>query len=44
VDEAVITRGEVVELLFIVNGIFTVLQRFELMLGGENGEEEADEG
>jgi hypothetical protein len=39
VDEELITRGEIVELLFIVSGIGQSLTRIEGLLRGENGEE-----
>jgi hypothetical protein len=45
VDEEVITRGEVVELLFIVSGIGQSLTRIEGLFRGDDGEEEeGDEG
>jgi hypothetical protein len=40
----VITREEVVALLFNVSDIARALDRIEGLLGGEDGEEEADEG
>jgi hypothetical protein len=44
VDENVIHREEVVGLLFGVSEIAYSLRRIEILLGGEDGEEEADEG
>jgi hypothetical protein len=43
-DEAVIERAEVVALLFNVSDIAVALTRIERLLGGDDGEEEADEG
>jgi hypothetical protein len=40
----VITREEVVALLFKVSDIAASLERIEELLRGEDGEEEADEG
>ena len=42
VDEPVIERAEVVALLFNVSDIVTSLRRIELLLGEDDGEEEAD--
>jgi hypothetical protein len=44
VDDAVIEREEVIELLFNVSDIVQSLHRIETLLGGDDGEEEADEG
>jgi hypothetical protein len=38
-----IERDEIVALLFTVNDISVTLTRIERLLGGEDGEEEADE-
>jgi hypothetical protein len=44
-DEELISRGEIVALLFGVSDIAKSLRRIEILLGGdEDGEEEADEG
>jgi hypothetical protein len=43
-DEAVIERAEVVAPLFNVSDIAVALTRIERLLGGDDGEEEADEG
>jgi hypothetical protein len=40
----VIARDEVVALLFNVSDIAQSLRWIEILLGGENGEEEVDEG
>lgn len=42
IDERFITRDEVVALLFNVSDIAASLSRIEELLGGDNGEEEAD--
>jgi hypothetical protein len=44
VPEPVIERDEVVALLFNVSDIAVTLTRIERLLGGDDGEEEADEG
>jgi hypothetical protein len=44
VDEPLIERAEVVALLFNVSDIAVMLARIERLLGGDYGEEEADEG
>ena len=44
VAEPVIERDEVVALLFNVGDIALALERIERLLGGDGGEEEADEG
>lgn len=43
VDQPVIERDEVVALLFNVSDIARVLDRIEILLGGDGGEEETDE-
>jgi hypothetical protein len=43
-DEAVISRDEVVALLFNVSDIAASLKWIETVIGGDDGEEEADEG
>jgi hypothetical protein len=43
-DDDVITRDEVVALLFNVSDMARSLSRIEALLGGEDGEEEADKG
>jgi hypothetical protein len=42
--ERLIERAEVVALLFNVSDIAVTLAKIERLLGGDNGEEEADEG
>ena len=42
--DAIIERTEVVALLFNVSDIAVTLTNIERLLGGDNGEEEADEG
>ncbi|HEY7399216.1 MAG TPA: hypothetical protein VH538_12990 [Gaiellaceae bacterium] len=44
VPETLIERSEVVALLFNVSDIATILARFEGLLEGDDGEEEADGG
>jgi hypothetical protein len=44
VPEPVIERDEVVALLFNVSDIVAALERIEYLLGGDDGQEEADEG
>jgi hypothetical protein len=44
VDEPLIERAEVVALLFNVSDIAPMLANIERLLGGDDGEEEADEG
>jgi hypothetical protein len=44
VDEDLISREEIVALLFKVNDIAASLDRIETLLGDDDGEEEADEG
>jgi hypothetical protein len=44
VDETVIERDEVVALLFNVSDIAVAVTSIERLLGGDDGEEEADEG
>jgi hypothetical protein len=44
IDEDLITRDEVVALLFNVSDIAASLSHFEELLGGDDGEEEVDEG
>jgi hypothetical protein len=44
VPEALIARAEVVALLFNVSDIAVALTNIERLLGGDDGEEEADEG
>jgi hypothetical protein len=44
VDEPLIERAEIVALLFNVSDIAVMLARIERLLGGDDGEEEADEG
>lgn len=44
VPDPVIEREEVVALLFNVSGVARSLERIELLLGGDDGEEETDEG
>jgi hypothetical protein len=44
INEDVISRDEVVALLFNVSDIARSLARIEKLLGGNDGEEEADEG
>jgi hypothetical protein len=44
IDEDVISRDEVVALPFTVSDIAGSLTRIEILLGGGDGEEEADEG
>jgi hypothetical protein len=44
VTEPVIERSEVVALLFNVSDIAVALFRILATIGGDNGEEEADEG
>jgi hypothetical protein len=45
VDEEVISRDEVVALLFNVSDVARSLERIEILMGGDDGEEEeADEG
>jgi hypothetical protein len=44
-DETVISRDEVVALLFNVSDVGRSLKRIEILMGGDDGEEaEADEG
>ena len=43
-DEPVIYREEVVALLFNVSDIADSLAKINTLLGGDDGEEEADEG
>jgi len=43
IDEELITRDEVVALLFNVSDIAASLSHVEELLGGDDGEEEADE-
>jgi hypothetical protein len=43
VDKRVISREETIALLFNVSDIARSLARIELLLGGEDGEEETDE-
>ena len=42
VDEELISRGELVQSLFSVSDIALSLKNIELLLGGEDGEEETD--
>jgi hypothetical protein len=42
--DSVIERSEVIALLFNVSDIAVTLTRIERLLGGDDGEEEADEG
>jgi hypothetical protein len=44
VDEPLIERAEVVALLFNVSDIVTAVTNIERLVGGDDGEEEADEG
>jgi len=44
VPDPVIEREEVVALLFNVSDVARSLERIELLLGGDDGEEETDEG
>ncbi len=44
IDEDTISREEVVALLFNASDIARSLARIESLLGGEDGEEEADPG
>jgi hypothetical protein len=44
VEEQIISRSEAVALLFRVSDIAETLIRIERLLGGDDGEEEADEG
>jgi hypothetical protein len=44
IDEDVITRDEVVALLFNVSDMAVSLAHIERLLGDDDGEEEADEG
>jgi hypothetical protein len=44
VSEPLIERAEVVALLFNVSDMAVVLTKIEQLLGGDDGEEEADEG
>ena len=44
VSEPLIERAEVVALLFNVSDIAVTLTKIERLLGGDDGEEEADEG
>ena len=43
VDEPVIYRQEIVALQFTLNDIARTLVRIERLLGGDDGDEEADE-
>ena len=43
-DEDLISQREVAALLFNVSDIAASLARIEILLGGDDGEEEADEG
>ena len=43
IDENVISREEVVALLFNVSDVARSLARIEALLGGDDGEEETDE-
>jgi hypothetical protein len=43
IDDTVINRGEAVGLLFNVSDIAQALARIEILLGGDDGEEETDE-
>ena len=43
-DEELVSQREVAALLFNVSDIAASLARIEILLGGEHGEEEADEG
>ena len=43
-EETLIAREEVVGLLFNVSDIAHSLARIEILLGGDDGEEEVDEG
>jgi hypothetical protein len=42
-DEDLISRAELVALLFRVSDIAESLDRIEILLGGDDGEEEVDE-
>jgi hypothetical protein len=42
--EPVVFREEIVGLLFTLNDVLASLRRIEILLGGDDGEEEADEG
>jgi hypothetical protein len=42
-DEELISRGEIVALLFTVHDIASSLDRIEGLLGDDDGEEETDE-
>ena len=44
VPEEIIARDEVIALLFNVSDIAVSLAKIERLLGGDDGEEEADEG
>ena len=44
IDGEIVTREEIVALLFNVSDIARSLARIEGLLGGDDGEEEADEG
>jgi hypothetical protein len=44
VDEELISQREVAALLFNVSDIAESLNRIEILLGGDHGEEKADEG
>jgi hypothetical protein len=45
VEEAIVSRDEVVALLFNVSDVAESLKRIEILIGGDDGEEEeADEG
>ena len=44
VSEPLIERAEIVALLFNVSDIAVTLTKIERLLGGDDGEEEADEG
>jgi hypothetical protein len=44
VSDPLIERAEVVALLFNVSDIAVTLTKIERLLGGDDGEEEADEG
>jgi hypothetical protein len=44
VDEALISRGEVVGLLFNVSDVAESLKTLVNLLAGDDGDEEADEG
>jgi hypothetical protein len=44
IDENMISRDDIVALLFNVSDVARALERIEALIGGDDGEEETDEG